>query len=34
MKTPILVRKVEVQEHIVSAWPFLGLIVVLFPAAL
>lgn len=35
MKTALLVRKLEVQEHIfsVSAWPFLGLIV-LFPAAL
>lgn len=36
MKTELFVRKPEVQEHIfsVSAWPFLGLVVVLFPVTL
>lgn len=35
MKTAVLVRKLEIHEHIlsVSAWTFLVLIVVLFPAA-
>jgi len=35
MKTALSIRKLEVQEHIFSAfaWPFLELIVALFPAA-